>query len=76
MVCDLPFLRAGAGVMLRGRPPAATDVRSLPFERRLQDWLVERARFGVAVAAGVVSIFFLEIFARIDTQVPFVYFQF
>ncbi len=48
----------------------------LDRDRRLQDWLVARARFPVAVAAGVAALFFLELFARIEAQVPFVYFQF
>ena len=45
-------------------------------ERRLQDWLVERARFRVAVAASVLAVLALEVLGRIDTQIPFVYFQF
>ncbi len=45
-------------------------------DRRFQDWLVERARFRIAVAATVVAALALEILGRIDTQIPFVYFQF
>ena len=45
-------------------------------DRRFQDWLVEHARFRVAVAASVVAILTLEVFAQVDTQIPFVYFQF
>jgi hypothetical protein len=45
-------------------------------DRRFQDWLVERARFRVAVAASVMAVLALEVFAQIDTQIPFVYFQF
>ncbi|MEP6939274.1 MAG: MBOAT family O-acyltransferase [Rudaea sp.] len=44
--------------------------------RRWQDWLVERAGFGVAVGASVAAILALEIFGQIDAQIPFVYFQF
>jgi D-alanyl-lipoteichoic acid acyltransferase DltB (MBOAT superfamily) len=45
-------------------------------DRRFQDWLVERARFRHAVAASVAAVLALEIFAQVDTQIPFVYFQF
>jgi len=45
-------------------------------DRRFQDWLVERSRFRVAVAASVVGVLALEIFAQVDKQIPFVYFQF
>ena len=45
-------------------------------DRRFQDWLVERARFRVAVAASVAAVLALEIFAQVDKQIPFVYFQF
>lgn len=44
--------------------------------RRVQDWLVRDASFPLAVATGTATLFFLEWFARIDMQVPFVYFQF
>jgi alginate O-acetyltransferase complex protein AlgI len=45
-------------------------------ERRLQDWLVQRARFRVAVAAGAVTILALELFGQVERQIPFVYFKF
>jgi ABC-type sulfate transport system permease component len=48
----------------------------LDRDRRVQDWLVQRASFPIAVATAATTIFLLEVFARIDTQVPFVYFQF
>jgi D-alanyl-lipoteichoic acid acyltransferase DltB (MBOAT superfamily) len=44
--------------------------------RRLQDWLTRDASLLVAAASGAFALWFLEIFAQIDTQVPFVYFQF
>jgi alginate O-acetyltransferase complex protein AlgI len=44
--------------------------------RRLQDWLTERAGFASAVAATVVAMLALEIFGQVDAQIPFVYFQF
>ncbi len=45
-------------------------------DRRLQDWLVERASLPAAAFAGALALLFLEAFAQIDAQVPFVYFQF
>ena len=42
----------------------------------MQNWLVENARFRIAVATTVIAIFALEIFGQIDAQIPFVYFQF
>lgn len=44
--------------------------------RRLQDWLVQRAPLLLVAAIGALTLWLLEVFARIDTQVPFVYFQF
>lgn len=44
--------------------------------RRVQDWFVARASFAHTVAAGVSAIIALELFARVDTTIPFVYFQF
>ncbi len=71
---DLAFAVANQGMWLI--PLATLAFCLLDRGRRIQDWLVERARLGVAVATGVAALFFLEIFARIDAQVPFVYFQF
>lgn len=48
----------------------------LDRDRRIQDWLVERAALPVVAATAAASMLLLEVFARIDTQVPFVYFQF
>ena len=45
-------------------------------DRRWQDWLTERASLPVAAVAGAMAILFLEVFAQVDAQVPFVYFQF
>ncbi len=45
-------------------------------DRRWQDWLVERASLPTAALAGALALLFLEVFAQIDAQVPFVYFQF
>jgi hypothetical protein len=44
--------------------------------RRVQDWLVERASFSVAVACCVLVVLALQLFGQIDAQIPFVYFQF
>jgi D-alanyl-lipoteichoic acid acyltransferase DltB (MBOAT superfamily) len=48
------------------------------FDRgqRAQDWLVARARWPQVVGFGVAGLLALELFAQVDTQVPFVYFQF
>lgn len=48
----------------------------IDHDRRWQDWLVERARLPVVALVGALALLFLEVFAQIDTQVPFVYFQF
>lgn len=48
----------------------------IDHDRRWQDWLVERARLPVVALVGALALLFLEIFAQLDTQVPFVYFQF
>lgn len=48
----------------------------IDHRRRLQDWLVQRANLPVAALAAALALLFLEIFAQIDAQVPFVYFQF
>ena len=45
-------------------------------QRRVQDWLVQRASLPVAALVGALMLLALEVFAQIDTQVPFVYFQF
>lgn len=45
-------------------------------KRRAQDWLTQRARLPVVVLVAVAALWFLQVFARIDAQVPFVYFQF
>ena len=45
-------------------------------DRRVQDWLVQRASLPAAALAGAMALLFLEVFAQIDLQVPFVYFQF
>ena len=45
-------------------------------EQRVQDWLVAKAANAQVVALGAASLLVLELFAQVDTQVPFVYFQF
>lgn len=45
-------------------------------DRRVQDWLTQRASLPVAALAGALALLFLELFAQVETQVPFVYFQF
>jgi alginate O-acetyltransferase complex protein AlgI len=44
--------------------------------RRVQVWLIERARPWQAGAAAGVSLWLLALFARTDANVPFIYFQF
>jgi D-alanyl-lipoteichoic acid acyltransferase DltB (MBOAT superfamily) len=57
-------------------PLASLAFCALDRGRRVQDWLVERAPFGAAVAGCVVVLLALELCAQIDAQIPFVYFQF
>src|SRR5690606_7932932 len=45
-------------------------------QRRIQDWLVQRAPLPAVAFAGALALLGLELFAQIETQVPFVYFQF
>jgi alginate O-acetyltransferase complex protein AlgI len=45
-------------------------------DRRIQDWLVERAGFAAAVGTGVAAILALELCGQVDAKIPFVYFQF
>ena len=48
----------------------------LDHQRWLQDWLVQRASLPLVALVGALALLFLEIFAQVDAQVPFVYFQF
>ena len=48
----------------------------IDHDRHCQDWLVERASLPVVALVGALALLFLEIFAQLETQVPFVYFQF
>ncbi len=48
----------------------------LDRNRQWQDWLVERASFRTAATAAMLARIALQIFGEIDTQIPFVYFQF
>ena len=48
----------------------------LDHRRWLQDWLVQRASLPLMALVGALAMLFLEIFAQVDAQVPFVYFQF
>ena len=45
-------------------------------DRRVQDWLVERAAFPIVVGVSTIVLLALEILAEVDAQIPFVYFQF
>jgi hypothetical protein len=45
-------------------------------DRSIQNWLAERASLASAVAAAVIAIYILQMFAQLDVQIPFVYFQF
>lgn len=44
--------------------------------RRWQDWLTERASLPAVALAGALALLFLEIFAQVGAEIPFVYFQF
>ena len=73
-VPDLSFAAVHWGVWLI---PLGTLVFCLiDRHRRLQDWLTQRASLPAAVICGVAAVWFLQVFARIDAHVPFVYFQF
>jgi alginate O-acetyltransferase complex protein AlgI len=45
-------------------------------EQRVQNWLVERASSPQLVAAGTTCLIALELFAQVDNNIPFIYFQF
>jgi len=68
--------------LLRAHPEIiAIPLLSLAFcrldrERRVQQWLVERAPLPVAAAACALLVLGMEILGQIDAQIPFVYFQF
>jgi alginate O-acetyltransferase complex protein AlgI len=71
---DLAFAATHTGLWLI--PLATLLFCVVDRGRRVQDWLVREASLPLAAVSGAVALFFLEIFAQIDTQVPFVYFQF
>jgi len=71
---QLGFLAAHWGVWLI--PLGTLAFCLVDHKRRVQDWLVERANLPTAVATAVIALWFLQVFAQIDAQVPFVYFQF
>ena len=48
----------------------------IDHKRRWQDWLVERASLPAVALVAALAVLFLEVFAQVDVQVPFVYFQF
>lgn len=73
-VPDPAFLAAHPGVLLI--PLVSLAWCALDRQRRVQDWLVQRASWKVAVTAGGALGILLEMLARVDTQIPFVYFQF
>ena len=71
---DLTFAAAHSGVWLI---PLGTLVFCIvDRKRRVQDWLTQRARLPMVVLVAVAALWFLQVFAQIDAQVPFVYFQF
>ncbi len=49
---------------------------ALDRRRRLQTWLIERAPTWVVGTACGVSLWVLALFAKLDQQLPFIYFQF
>lgn len=71
---DLSFAAAHTGIWLI--PLATLGFCLFDRDRRWQDALVQRASFPLAVVTAVAAVWFLQVFARIDQQVPFVYFQF
>jgi hypothetical protein len=73
-VPDVALVMAHPAIVLI--PIAALAFCLVDRDRRLQIWLVDNARFRVAVAATVIAILALEVFGQVDAQIPFVYFQF
>jgi D-alanyl-lipoteichoic acid acyltransferase DltB (MBOAT superfamily) len=73
-VPDLSFAATHSGLWLI--PLATLAFCLFDRDRRWQDALVERATFPLAVGSAVAALWFLQTFAQIDAQVPFVYFQF
>jgi alginate O-acetyltransferase complex protein AlgI len=71
---DLAFAAAQPGIWLL--PLGTLAFCLLDRDRRLQDWLVREASLPMVAASGAAALFFLQVFAQIDSQVPFVYFQF
>jgi alginate O-acetyltransferase complex protein AlgI len=71
---DIGFLRATPGIVIVAVGSLAWCL--IDRERRLQDWLVERASWRLAAACAAVFAITLEFCAQVDTQIPFVYFQF
>jgi D-alanyl-lipoteichoic acid acyltransferase DltB (MBOAT superfamily) len=71
---DFAFLAAHPGIAIIALGSLAWCL--VDRERRVQDWLVQRASWPlVAVCGGIVAIA-LEVCAHVDAQIPFVYFQF
>lgn len=73
-VPELTFATSHPGVLLI--PLASLAWCLFDRERRVQDWLVRRASWKAAIIAGAVLCILLETLARVDSQIPFVYFQF
>lgn len=73
-VPDFAFVGAHPGVLVI--PLASLLWCRIDRDRRLQDWLVQRASWTLAVSCGAVVCLLLEMLARVDAQIPFVYFQF
>jgi len=71
---DTSFLVAHPGIAIIAL--ASLGWCMLDRDQRIQDWLVQRASWPVTVAAGGSLAWALELLARVDTQIPFVYFQF
>ncbi len=70
----IEFLAANTAVWFI--PLATLSFCLLDSRQRWQDWLTLRASRAIVVASAVVLLLVMEVFAQIDTTVPFVYFQF
>lgn len=74
VVPDIRFLAEHPGLVLIALGSLAWCL--LDRDRRVQDWLVQRASWQLAAACGGLAAVALEVFARVDARIPFVYFQF
>jgi D-alanyl-lipoteichoic acid acyltransferase DltB (MBOAT superfamily) len=71
---DMTFLASNPGIAIIALASLAWCL--LDWNRRVQDFLVERASWKLAVASATLLAIALEACARVDAQIPFVYFRF